>query len=436
MLAAALSIRDPRERPEEHIDAGERGAQALRRAGQRPAVDPRPVGAPARASSGRCPATSSAGCAAPSTSTTCACASGTTCSASCARPPATSASGPARSRPSPDRIHQAVLAGLLSHIGMRDDDGRDLRGARGSTFTIARGSVLARKPPRWVMAAELVETNRLWARRVADDRAGLGRAPRRAPRAALVRRAALGRAARRGRDRGDRHAVRAADRQRAHRAVRPHRPRRRPLAVHPPRPRAAASGRRTTRSSSATGCSATASQGLEARVRRGHLLDDDELQRFYDERLPDDVTSGPPLRPVVQAASATPTRSTSPTTCSAGGAGFRAADYPDTWRAGRSRAAAVVPLRPRRAARRRRRARAADRAQPGDRRRASTGRSRATGPSSSAPSCASLPKDVRRELIPMNETIAAALGALGDAGRPARRRAGRRAARPGHRRAP
>ncbi len=72
----------------------------------------------------------------------------------------------------PDHVHQAVLSGLLSHLGVKDRESRDYRGARGSTFAIASGSVLSRgaarrKPPAWVMAAELVETNRLWARRVA-----------------------------------------------------------------------------------------------------------------------------------------------------------------------------------------------------------------------------------------------------------------------------
>ncbi len=70
----------------------------------------------------------------------------------------------------PDHVHRAVLAGLLSHIGVRDGDGREFRGARDARFVIARGSVLARRPPRWVMAAELVETNQLWARRVANIR--------------------------------------------------------------------------------------------------------------------------------------------------------------------------------------------------------------------------------------------------------------------------
>ena len=74
--------------------------------------------------SGRCRRTSSASCAGPSTSTTCGCGSGRTCSASCARWPPTSACGPGREAGHPDHVHQSVLAGLLSHIGMRDRDGR------------------------------------------------------------------------------------------------------------------------------------------------------------------------------------------------------------------------------------------------------------------------------------------------------------------------
>ena len=70
----------------------------------------------------------------------------------------------------PDQIHKALLAGLLSHIGMRDRDTREFRGARNARFQIAHGSNLARKPPEWVMAAELVETNRLWARMAAAIR--------------------------------------------------------------------------------------------------------------------------------------------------------------------------------------------------------------------------------------------------------------------------
>jgi ATP-dependent helicase HrpA len=88
-----------------------------------------------------------------------------------------------------DRIHTAVLSGLLSQIGLRDDGedksgakdkgggkdrkgdrrggGREFLGARGARFMIFPGSPLAKKPPRWVMAAELVETSRLFARTVA-----------------------------------------------------------------------------------------------------------------------------------------------------------------------------------------------------------------------------------------------------------------------------
>lgn len=61
-------------------------------------------------------------------------------------------------------IHQSLLAGLLSHIGLREGDKREFLGARGTHFAIFPGSTLFKKPPRWVMAAELVETTRLWAR--------------------------------------------------------------------------------------------------------------------------------------------------------------------------------------------------------------------------------------------------------------------------------
>ena len=77
-----------------------------------------------------------------------------------------------------DRVHMSLLAGLLSHIGMQDtrtqntgavQRGRrrgpaEFSGARGARFAIFPDSVLARKPPSWVVAAELVETSRLWAR--------------------------------------------------------------------------------------------------------------------------------------------------------------------------------------------------------------------------------------------------------------------------------
>ncbi|MEY4174794.1 MAG: hypothetical protein RI900_1959 [Actinomycetota bacterium] len=68
----------------------------------------------------------------------------------------------------PDRVHQAVLAGLLSHLGMRDGTTKEYRGAHGSRFVIGRDSSTAKALPRWVVAAELVETNRLWGHVVAE----------------------------------------------------------------------------------------------------------------------------------------------------------------------------------------------------------------------------------------------------------------------------
>ena len=65
------------------------------------------------------------------------------------------------------QVHQALLAGLLSHMGLRDADKRDYVGARGARFAVVRDSALAKKAPQFVMAAELVETNRLWGRMVA-----------------------------------------------------------------------------------------------------------------------------------------------------------------------------------------------------------------------------------------------------------------------------
>jgi ATP-dependent helicase HrpA len=61
-------------------------------------------------------------------------------------------------------VHVSLLAGLLSHIGMHDAEKRDYLGARGARFLIFPGSALFRSSPRWVMAAELVETSRLWGR--------------------------------------------------------------------------------------------------------------------------------------------------------------------------------------------------------------------------------------------------------------------------------
>ena len=67
-----------------------------------------------------------------------------------------------------DVIHQSLLSGLLSHIGNRSQGkDRDYLGARNTHFHVFPGSVLFKEQPKWVMAAELVETTRLYARTVA-----------------------------------------------------------------------------------------------------------------------------------------------------------------------------------------------------------------------------------------------------------------------------
>jgi ATP-dependent helicase HrpA len=71
------------------------------------------------------------------------------------------------------QIHISLLSGLLSHVGMRDDGQKtrekrrplpEFAGARGARFALFPDSSLARKPPSWVIVTELVETSRLWGR--------------------------------------------------------------------------------------------------------------------------------------------------------------------------------------------------------------------------------------------------------------------------------
>jgi ATP-dependent helicase HrpA len=75
----------------------------------------------------------------------------------------------------PERIHAALVAGLLSHVGVREESRastvsrapREYLGARNSRFVLAPGSVLTRKPPQWIVVADLVETSRLYGRTAA-----------------------------------------------------------------------------------------------------------------------------------------------------------------------------------------------------------------------------------------------------------------------------
>ncbi len=67
-----------------------------------------------------------------------------------------------------EQLHLALLTGLLGNVGFKQDDEAQYLGARGIRFHIWPGSTLAKKAGRWVMAAELVETTRLYARCIAQ----------------------------------------------------------------------------------------------------------------------------------------------------------------------------------------------------------------------------------------------------------------------------
>nr|WP_120492409.1 ATP-dependent RNA helicase HrpA [Corynebacterium lactis] len=65
-----------------------------------------------------------------------------------------------------DSVSKSLLPGLLSLIGTREGEGKEFTGTRNTKFLIHPSSALAKKPPRWVMAAEIVETSRTFARNV------------------------------------------------------------------------------------------------------------------------------------------------------------------------------------------------------------------------------------------------------------------------------
>ncbi|KTF10215.1 ATP-dependent RNA helicase HrpA [Pseudoalteromonas sp. 10-33] len=62
-----------------------------------------------------------------------------------------------------EAVHKALLSGMLSHIGFKDEK-QAYKGARNSQFHIFPGSGLFKKAPKWIMSAELVETSKLYAR--------------------------------------------------------------------------------------------------------------------------------------------------------------------------------------------------------------------------------------------------------------------------------
>jgi ATP-dependent helicase HrpA len=82
------------------------------------------------------------------------------------RPEGEDVPGDAPRPASPAQVHRALLAGLLGNVGVRTEEGNYL-GARGIRFWVHPGSALVKKAPRWLVAAELTETTRLYARSVA-----------------------------------------------------------------------------------------------------------------------------------------------------------------------------------------------------------------------------------------------------------------------------
>ena len=205
------------------------------------------------------------------------------------------------------RVHTALLAGLLSHVGMkvvltrpaaarpRAERGRrplpEYLGARGTRFAVFPGSALARKPPDWVVAAELVETSRLWGRIVAAIEpewvepvaAHLVKRSYSEPRWSKSRGAV---------DRhGEGHPLRHPDRRRPHGELRTASTRcSRELFIR----HALVEGDWETRHhffrDNATLLDEAAELEQRAR-RRGLVAGEDALFEFYDARVPADVTS-------------------------------------------------------------------------------------------------------------------------------------------------
>jgi ATP-dependent helicase HrpA len=62
-----------------------------------------------------------------------------------------------------DQIHQSLLIGLLANVGYKSDD-KEFLGARNKKFYIFPGSAIYKSPPKWIMAAEIVETSQVFAR--------------------------------------------------------------------------------------------------------------------------------------------------------------------------------------------------------------------------------------------------------------------------------
>ena len=178
VIAAALSIQDPRERPEEQRPQADQLHARFKHESQRLPHLAQPVAPHQGAAARAVVAAPSAGCASASSSTTCGSASGRTSSPSCARSArrwGSSVGQPGRHRPRtrtastrrccPGCSATSGARGARQGAGRRSGGPmREYLGARNARFAIFPGSVLKGSNPQFLMAGELVETSRLWAR--------------------------------------------------------------------------------------------------------------------------------------------------------------------------------------------------------------------------------------------------------------------------------
>ncbi|MFC0676093.1 ATP-dependent RNA helicase HrpA [Brachybacterium hainanense] len=193
---------------------------------------------------------------------------------------------------SPLAIHQSLLAGLLSHVGLYEERSREYAGARGARFALWPGSALAKKRPDLVMVAELVETSRLWGRTAAridpawveEIGAHVVRRSYSAPHWSTKRASAM------AHEKVTLYGVQiVADRVTAYGTVDPELSR--DIFIQ----NALVEGDWTTRHHFFRDNRALIAQleELEAKTRRRDLLiSDEQLFRFYDARIPQKVVSG------------------------------------------------------------------------------------------------------------------------------------------------
>ncbi len=286
--------------------AGRPAARPVHRPDQRLPHLAQPLAPPRGAAAASSRAARSGGCASASSSTTCGCGSGRTSSPElrqvCKVDAARARAARSPDRPDADGIHQALLSGLLSHIGLLEEREKERSGGRrpcaSTSAPAARGSrssPAAAWPGRTrssLMAAELVETSRLWARQNAAiepawaERLGGDLVKRTYSEPHWSQEAARRDGPRAG------HPVRRAARRRPADLLRQGRPRAGPRALHPARARV----RRVAHPAPVPRRQpATAGGGRRARApgpAPRHRRSTSTLFDFYDARVGPEVVSG------------------------------------------------------------------------------------------------------------------------------------------------